>query len=55
MNFWETKEWIEAKTKILKTEKLLSRLEYLRLVGWKEYSEKKYKIYLGIMTQNEND
>lgn len=49
--FWETKEWIEAKTFILKTDKLLSRLEYLKNVGYKNYSEKKYQKYLEVMTK----
>jgi len=47
MNFWETKEWIEAKTyKQLVTDKLLSRIEYLKLVGSGNYSEEKYRQYL---------
>lgn len=49
MNFWETKDWITAKTVVLKTEKILSRIEYLRLLGWKEYSEEKYQTYLRVM------
>lgn len=49
MNFWETKEWIEAKTTIIKTEKLLKRTEYLRLLGYKNYSEEKYQKYLEVM------
>lgn len=51
MNFWETKEWIEAKTFILKTDKLLSRLDYLKHVGYKNYSEEKYQKYLEVMTK----
>lgn len=49
MNFWETKSWIDAKTVILKTDKLLSRVEYLKLLGAKNYSEEKYLKYLRIM------
>lgn len=55
MNFWETKYWIEAKTKILRTEKLLSRIEYLKLVGYKNYSEEKYQAYLKVMKINYGD
>lgn len=54
MNFWQTKEWIEAKTTILKTEKLLNRTEYLRLVGSKNYSEEKYQKYLAVMSIPDN-
>lgn len=49
MNFWETKEWVKLKTFILKTEKILSRIEYLKLVGHKNYSEEKYQQYLNTM------
>lgn len=49
MNFWETKDWVEAKTVILKTEKLLSRIEYLKMVGSKNYSDEKYRQYLKVM------
>lgn len=49
MNFWETKDWIEAKTIILKTDKLLSKIEYLRTVGWQNFTEEKYRQYLQVM------
>ena len=49
MNFWEQPDWIKIKTFIAKTDKLLSRAEYLRLVGWENYSEDKYQTYLRIM------
>jgi len=49
MNFWQTYEWIKIKTFVARTEKLLSRVEYLRLVGWKNFSEEKYKQYLQAM------
>lgn len=49
MNFWESKEWIEVKTATFITEKLLSRMEYLKRVGYKNYSEEKYQKYLIIM------
>ena len=48
-NFWEQPEWIKIKTFIAKTEKLLSRVEYLRLLGWENYSEQNYKKYLEAM------
>ena len=50
MNFWETKKWTELKTNQIKTDKLLSRVEYLRLVGYKNYSEEKYRDYLKSMS-----
>ena len=49
MNFWETKEWISLKNFIAKTDKVLSRIEYLRTFGYKNYSEEKYRAYLNIM------
>lgn len=52
MNFWETKEWIKLKTFISKTDKLLSKVEYLRLVGYKDFTEEKYKKYLEVMSEN---
>lgn len=55
MNFWEMKEWIELKTSDLKTEKLLSRVEYLRLVGAKNFSDEKYKKYLETFMQTNNN
>lgn len=51
MNFWENPDWVKAKTINLKTEKLLSRVEYLKMFGWKEYSDEKYSKYLEIMKQ----
>ena len=53
MSFWRTKEWIELKQFTLKTDKILSRIEYLRLVTAKNYSEDKYREYLKIMLKNE--
>ena len=55
INFWETKEWIEAKTNVLKTDKVLSRVEYLRLVGHENFSDQKYREYLKNMTGQPND
>ena len=51
MNFWETKEWVSLKTIVLKTDKLLSRYEYLKQVGHKNYSEEKYQQYINVMRQ----
>ena len=45
----DKKEWIKIKTFIAKTEKLLSRVEYLRMFGWKNYSEENYQKYLETM------
>lgn len=50
-NFWETPEWIKLKTAEVKTEKLLSRVEFLRLVGAKNFSDEKYKKYLETFIQ----
>lgn len=54
MNFWETKEWILAKTIVLRTEKLLNRTEYLHLVGYKNYSEEHYQKYLEAMKNTDS-
>ena len=48
-NFWELPEWIKIKTFVARTEKLLSRVEYLRMFGWKNYSDEKYRKYLEVM------
>jgi hypothetical protein len=50
MNFWETPEWIKAKTISLKTNKLLSRIEYVKEFGAKNYTEEKYQAYLRAMS-----
>lgn len=54
INFWQTPEWIKMKTFIAKTEKVLSRVEYLKLMGCKNYSEDNYKRYLEIMKSDED-
>ena len=46
--FWEQDEWIKLKTYIPKTDKTLTRVEYLRLVGAKKYNEEEYRRYLEI-------
>ena len=48
-SFWEQPEWIKMKTFVAKTDKLLSRVDYLKLVGYKNYSDEKYKQYLKVM------
>jgi hypothetical protein len=55
INFWETKEWIELKTSDLKTDKLLSKVEYLRLVGAKNFTEESYRKYLETFTQEKTE
>lgn len=50
MNFWQEPDWIKLKQScIMKTERLLTRLEYLKEVGANNYSEEKYKQYLEAM------
>ena len=47
MNFWQEQEWIKLKQScVMKTERLLTRLEYLKEVGANNYSEEKYQQYL---------
>jgi hypothetical protein len=51
--FWETPEWIRTKTLGMKTDKLLTKIEYLKYVGAKNFTEEGYKKYLEIMQQPE--
>lgn len=52
MEFWKTKEWLELKMhRPQKTEKLLSKVEYLKMVGWKNCSDERYKEYLKTMNE----
>ena len=55
MNFWETPEWVQLKTiaSHQQTDTLLSKTEYLRMVGAKEFTEEKYQAYLKTMQQKE--
>jgi hypothetical protein len=53
MEFWQQPEWIKMKTYIAKTDKMLSKVEYLKLVGWQNYSEEKYRKYLEVMAEPE--
>jgi hypothetical protein len=55
MNFWETPEWVKLKTGTLKTERLLSRVEYVRRFGAKSYSEDKYQAYLKVMSKTQKE
>jgi hypothetical protein len=45
-------DWQKAKMKAenIKSEKILTRIEFLKLVGWQSYSDKAYQEYL--RTQN---
>jgi len=53
MNFWQEQEWIKLKQScVMKTERLLTRLEYLKEVGAINYSEEKYQEYLKSMEKN---
>jgi plasmid replication initiation protein len=49
MNFWEQPEWIKLKTFQMTTDKILNRVEYLQLVGYKHYSDEGYQKYLQAM------
>lgn len=49
LKFWELPEWVKMKTDSLKTEKILDRVEYLKLVGAENYSHAKYDEYLQTM------
>ena len=49
--FWETLEWLNAKEAALKTNEVLTRTEYVRIFGAKEYTEEKYQEYLRLMKQ----
>lgn len=55
MNFWERPEWIKLKTSEVKTDKLLSKVEYLRLVGAKNFTEESYRKYLETFTQEKTE
>lgn len=45
-------EWIKVKTGTPKTDKILSRIEFLKEVGWKEYTEEMYQKYLKAMNSS---
>jgi hypothetical protein len=55
MNFWETPEWVKLKAGTLKTERLLSRVEYVRRFGAKNYTPEKYEAYLRVMNKTEQE
>ena len=46
MNFWQEPNWIKLKTFSLKTDKVLSKTEYLKEIGYKNFTEEKYREYL---------
>lgn len=48
---FKSKEWLEIKTGTLKTEKLLTRTEFLKEVGWEKFTEEFYQQYLKAMGQ----
>lgn len=54
MKFWETPEYVKLKTKQPETDKLLTRVEYLKLVGYKNYSEEEYQKYVKSYSQPKN-
>lgn len=51
MNFWETDEWIALKTNDtdLLTEKILTKVEYLKKVGAGNFTHEGYQKYLEAM------
>jgi hypothetical protein len=49
VKFWETPLWMDCKTAVLKTEDTMSRSEYVRYFGAKEFTEEKYQAYLKTM------
>lgn len=51
MNFWEHPSWIEAKTTQFTTDEVLSRVQFLKLVGSGNYSEDAYQKYLQAMSE----
>lgn len=53
--FWQTREWMEVKQRSIKTQKLLSRVEYVRTFGSANYTEEKYREYSQLMKSFETD
>lgn len=51
--FWLTPEWIKLKTMGNKTDKILTKTEYVKEFGAKNWSEEKYKEYLRVMQSDE--
>lgn len=49
--FWETPEWLSAKESTLKTKEVLTRTQYVRVFGAKEFTEEKYQEYLRLMKE----
>lgn len=50
---FQSPEWIEIKTSSLKTDKVLTRIQFLKEIGWQEYTDEKYKIYLEAMVKDD--
>lgn len=48
-NLFKSREWMQIKTLSIKTDRVLSRIEWLKEVGWESYSEEKYQEYLAVM------
>ena len=46
MNFWQTPDWTRLKTDTIKSNKPMTRIEYLNYVSAKNYTEEKYQEYL---------
>lgn len=55
MNFWEIDDWIKLKTHQMTTDKILSRVEFLKTVGAKYYSDQAYQKYLKAMEQKQKE
>lgn len=53
MNFWETPEWIKTKIMGMKTDHILTKTEYVKEFGAKNFTEEGYKKYLDIMQSSE--
>lgn len=45
-------EWLKIKTGTLKTDKLLTRTELLKEVGWEKFTEELYQEYLKVMEES---
>ena len=52
-DYFKSKEWIELKQSCgaIKTDKVLTRIEYLKEVGAKNFTEKTYQQYLSTINE----
>lgn len=50
---FKSKEWISVKMYQPQTERILTKIEWLKEVGWQNYSEEKYREYLRVMNEKE--